>query len=88
VRYQHRYRILVAGELTDAVHVALKGWTVEPAGADTAVTGDMDQPALYAVLADIGGLGLELIEVTRQARVPGVAVDDDGRVAAPEPAPS
>lgn len=88
MRYQHRYRILVAGELTDAAHEALKGWTVEPAGADTAVTGDMDQPALYAVLADIGGLGLELIEVTRQAHVPGVAVDDDGRVAAPEPAPS
>lgn len=88
MRYQHRYRILVAGELTDPAQEALKAWTVEPAGADTAVTGDMDQPALYGVLADIGGLGLELIEVTRLAHVPGVAVDDDGRVVAPEPAPS
>jgi hypothetical protein len=83
---KYRYRILVTGELTDAAHEAFKGWTVEPAGADTAVTGDMDQAALFGVLARIEHLDLEIVEACRLAPVLGAAVDD-GRAGVRQPAP-
>ena len=43
VHREHRYRINVAGELTDAAREAFHGWKIEPADADTALTTNMDR---------------------------------------------
>jgi hypothetical protein len=41
----------------------------ERRGAETVLTGELDRPGLYGVLAEIEALGLDLLEV-RQLTVP------------------
>lgn len=62
---EHRYRILMAGELTDAAREAFDGWKIEPVDTHLALIGDMDQAALHGVLNRIRYLGLPLLEVRR-----------------------
>jgi len=62
---EHRYRILIAGELSDAAREEFNGWMLEPAGTETALIGDMDQAALHGVLNRMRGFGLHLVEVRR-----------------------
>jgi len=75
---EHRYWILMAGELTDAAREAFDGWKIEPVDANTALIGDMDQAALHGVLNRIRCLGLALTEVRQLAPT---------RVTADHPAP-
>jgi hypothetical protein len=82
----HRYQILVAGELPEAAREEFGAWAIAPVGADTAVTGDMDQAALHGVFARIRRLGLRIVEVRRLRPVPGAAADD-GRERTAGPAP-
>ena len=67
---EHRYRIVLAGDLSEAAREAFDGWKIEPVGAETALIGDMDQAALHGVLNRIHCLGLHLVEVCRQATRP------------------
>ena|SRR5215471_4329907 len=85
---EHRYQILVAGELPDVAREAFEGWTIEPIGADTAVSGNMDQAALHGALARIRGLCLGIVEVRRLRRLAPAAAIDDDPVGAPEPTPT
>jgi hypothetical protein len=62
---EHRYRVLVAGELNEAARGVFDGWKIEPVGADTALIGDMDQAALHGVLNRVRHLGLDLVEASR-----------------------
>jgi hypothetical protein len=61
----HRYRIIVCGRLGQLYREAFGSLQMEPRGAYTALTGDLDQAALYGVLARILALALELVEITR-----------------------
>lgn len=63
--FEHRYRIVLAGELGDRAREAFEGWKVEPVGPLTALIGDMDQAALHGVLAHVQHLGLRLVELRR-----------------------
>ncbi|HEY3089209.1 MAG TPA: hypothetical protein VGJ59_14245 [Jatrophihabitantaceae bacterium] len=67
---EHRYWILLAGELNDVAREAVDGWRIEPIGADTALIGDMDQAALHGVLNRIRFLGLPIVEVCRLRPTP------------------
>jgi hypothetical protein len=73
---EHRYRILLAGELNDAAREAFDGWKIEPVNAHPALIGDMDQAALHGVLNRIRCLGLALIEVRRLEAAPANAGPD------------
>jgi hypothetical protein len=67
---EHRYRILMAGELSAAAREEFDGWRLEPVGTETALIGDMDQAALHGVLNRIRGFGLHLVEVRRLRPTP------------------
>ena len=61
-----RYEIWVRGHLGEMMRSAFPVLRAQPRGMDTALTGALpDQAALYGVLAEIEGLGLELLEVRR-----------------------
>ena len=70
---EHRYRILMAGELTDAAREAFDGWKLEPVDAHIALIDDMHQAALHGVLTRIRYLGLAFLEVRRPAATPATA---------------
>jgi hypothetical protein len=60
------YRISVRGHLGETILSAFPALQARRSGADTVLTGALrDQAALYGVLAEIEGLGLELLEVRR-----------------------
>jgi hypothetical protein len=60
------YRICVRGHLGKTICSAFPSLEARTRGDDTVLTGLLaDQAALYGVLAEIEGLGLELIEVRR-----------------------
>lgn len=86
VRSEHRYRIVLAGELCERASEAFEGWKVEPVDAVTALIGDMDQAALHGVLAHVQRFGLQLVELRRLAPTSGDAAGN-GHVGAPWPAP-
>jgi hypothetical protein len=59
-----RYRIVVAGELSDRFAPAFDGMTVHRGAGQTAITGMvLDQPQLHGLLDRVGELGLELVSV-------------------------
>jgi hypothetical protein len=87
VRSEHRYRLVLAGELSERAREAFEGWKVELVDAVTALIGDMDQAALHGVLAHVQRLGLDLVELRRLPPTSGEAVGN-GRVGAPSPAPT
>ena len=61
----HRYRIVVSGALGEVGREVFGDLRIEGNGADTVLTGDLDEPALYGVLDRILVLGLEIVELNR-----------------------
>jgi hypothetical protein len=60
-----RYRIVVAGELSDRFTPAFEGMTVRCGAGLTTITGMVvDQSQLHGLLDRVGELGLELVSVT------------------------
>ena len=60
-----RYVIRINGHLGATVLLAFPGLVSRWHGAHTVLTGQLDQSALYGVLAEIEALGLDLLEVRR-----------------------
>ena len=58
-----RYAIRIRGHLGATVLSAFPALASRRHGADTVLTGLLDQSALYGVLAEIEALGLDLLEV-------------------------
>ena len=68
-----RYIIRINGHLGATLLSAFPAVVWERQGPETVLTGVLDQPGLYGVLAEIEALGLDLLEVrqlTREARSP------------------
>ena len=61
----HRYRIIVAGGLSEIGREAFSDFRIEANGTNTALVRDLDQAALYGTLNRILSLGFELIELCR-----------------------
>ena len=61
----HRYRIIVAGGLSEIGREAFSDFRIEANGTNTALTRDLDQAALYGTLNRILSHGFELIELRR-----------------------
>jgi hypothetical protein len=63
-----RYQIRIRGRLGRTMRTAFPDLHAQTQGEDTLLTGVLpDQAALQGVLAQIGALGLELLEVRRLA---------------------
>ena len=58
-----RYTIRINGHLGATVLSAFPALASHRHGAHTVLTGLLDRPALYGVLAEIEALGLDLLEV-------------------------
>lgn len=58
-----RYLIRVNGHLGATLLSALPALAWQRSGPETVLTGVLDQPGLYGVLAEIEALGLDLLEV-------------------------
>jgi hypothetical protein len=59
------YLIRIGGHLSATVLAAFPAMTPQHHGADTVLTGLLDQSALYGVLAEIEALGLDLLELRK-----------------------
>ena len=66
----YRYRIIVSGTLGEFTRQVFEDLCVEPDGADTGLTGELDQAGLFGVLNRIMDFGLELMALSR--------LDDEG----------
>ena len=64
-----RYVIRINGHLGATLLSAFAAMDWERRGVETILTGELDRPGLYGVLAEIEALGLDLLEV-RQLAVP------------------
>jgi hypothetical protein len=60
-----RYMIRINGHLGATMLSAFPALAPRHHGADTVLTGLLDQSALYGVLADIEALGLDLLEIQK-----------------------
>jgi hypothetical protein len=60
-----RYTIRINGHLGATLLSAFPAMAWERQGPETVLTGVLDQPELYGVLAEIEALGLDLLEVRR-----------------------
>ena len=58
-----RYVIRINGHLGATLLSAFPAMAWEQRGPETVLTGLLDQPGLYGVLAEIEALGLDLLEV-------------------------
>jgi hypothetical protein len=68
-----RYVIRINGNLGATLLAAFPAMAWQRQGPETVLTGVLDQPGLYGVLAEIEALGLELLEVRQlnpEARSP------------------
>jgi len=68
-----RYMIRINGHLGATLLSAFPAMAWERQGPETVLTGVLDQPGLYGVLAEIEALGLDLLEVrqlTPEAKSP------------------
>jgi hypothetical protein len=65
VAVAHSYRIVVSDGLDDATRDAFSGYQIDRDGDDTALVADLEQGALFATLAQVKSLGLELVEAVR-----------------------
>jgi hypothetical protein len=64
--YEQHYEICVGGHLGDLIRFAFPALRIRARGDDTILSGVFaDQAALYGMLTQMEGLGLELIEVRR-----------------------
>ena len=80
------YQIRIRGRLGRTIRTAFSALHAETDDGDTLLTGSLpDQAALYGVLAQIGALGLELLEVRRLS---GDASGSPGGVTPPHPGAS
>ena len=61
----HRYRIIVSGTPGQLTRQVFEDLCVESDGANTGLSGELDQAGLFGVLARIMELGLELVTVSR-----------------------
>ena len=61
------YTIRINGHLGGTILSAFPAMTPQRDGADTVLTGLLDRPALYGVLAELDALGLDLLEVRQLA---------------------
>ena len=61
----HHYRIIVSGSLGKLTREVFEDLCVEYNGANTGLTGELDQAALYGVLNRIPAYGLELVALSR-----------------------
>ncbi len=61
----HRYRIIVSGRLGEITREVFEDLRLDFDGANTGLTGELDQAALYGVLNRIPALGLELLALSR-----------------------
>jgi hypothetical protein len=61
----HRYRITIAGGLGEIGREAFTDFALETNGANTVLTGTLDQAARYGALNRILSLGMELVELSR-----------------------
>jgi hypothetical protein len=61
------YTIRVNGHLGAALLAAFPAMVPQRQGADTVLTGLLDQSALHGVLAEVEALGLDLLEVRQVA---------------------
>jgi catechol 2,3-dioxygenase-like lactoylglutathione lyase family enzyme len=62
-----RYMIRINGHLGATLPAAFPAMAWQRQGSETVLTGVLDQPGLYAVLAEIEALGLDLLEVRQLA---------------------
>ena len=62
---RHRYRIVVSGRLGKTTREVFEDLCLEFDGANTGLTGELDQAALYGVLNRILEFGLELLALSR-----------------------
>ena len=59
------YRLIVEGELSDHLTIALQGMTITRADGTTTLTGHVrDQAELHGLLHCVSALGLTLLEAT------------------------
>ena len=68
----YRYRITVSGVLGEVGREVLADLKIEFDGADTELTGDLDEAALYGVLNRLLVLGVELVELKRSPALDGL----------------
>jgi hypothetical protein len=61
----HRYRIVVFGRLGQLTREVFEDLCLEFDGANTGLTGELDQAGLYGVLNRIHEFGLELLALSR-----------------------
>jgi len=66
-----RYLVIVSGRLSDHCCEVFEDLCVEPDGANTGLTGELDQAALYGVLDRIQVHGLDLLALIRLEDAPG-----------------
>jgi hypothetical protein len=64
------YAIRINGHLGATLLSAFPAMVTQQDGPATVLTGVMDQPALYGVLAEIEALGLDLLEVRQLPTTP------------------
>jgi hypothetical protein len=76
-----RYMIRINGHLGATLLSAFPAMAWERQGPETVLTGVLDQPGLYGVLAEIEALGLELLEVRRFT--PGARAPERGDTCSP-----
>jgi len=67
----HRYRVIVCGRLSASCCGVFEDLCIESNGADTRLTGELDQAALHGVLDRIQVHGLELMALIRLEDKPG-----------------
>ena len=60
----YRYQIIISGRLGMAGREAFRDLQIEPHGADTALTGELNRSGLHDVLTLIRDLALELVGLT------------------------
>jgi hypothetical protein len=76
-----RYLIRINGHLGATLLSAFPTMAWERQGPETVLTGVLDQPGLYGVLAEIEALGLDLLEVRQLT--PGARSPDRGDTCSP-----
>ena len=64
----HLYRISVVGHLGDVGRAAFEGVEIVRGVGHTDLVGNLDQAALFGLLARVNALALELVEVRREDR--------------------
>ena len=70
------YMIRINGHLGATLLSAFPAMAWERQGPETVLTGVLDQPGLYGVLAEIEALGLDLLEVRQLT--PGTGAGEPG----------